>query len=271
MLAGTVLLGVEGTMATLSDTASLPAEAGAGSLSFDSAGPSGRLQLHLGDTVDLPVRAALQGTAPVALRLSVVGGSGPVPCADLPAAALTVEVPSSTQEPLRASLCELARPATVLTLDGGTPTIDLTVRVMATALENPSTGPASWNGALRLTLVQTPAGFSDSQDVDVHVVAPPGQGGGTPGGGTGNGGAGNAATGSGDRNPGGTLAGRGNSSVESAPSAPSAPSALSAPSASAPTGMQAPAEAAGPTTGSVSKTADAAPDGTTQPTDSAGT
>jgi hypothetical protein len=250
MLAGTVFLGGEGTMATLSDTVSLPAEVGAGSLSFDSAGPSGRLQLYLGDTVDLPVRATLQSTVPVSLRLSVVGGSGSVPCTDLPAAALTVEVSSSTQEPLRASLCELVRPATVLTLDGGTPTIDLTVRVMATPLENPSTAPVSWNGALRLTLVQTPAGFSDSQDVDVHVAAPPGQSGANPGGGTGDGGGSN----------GGAHAGRANRSVESA----------TAPSASAPTGMPAPAEAAGPTTGSVSETADAAPDGTTQPTDSAG-
>jgi hypothetical protein len=271
MLAGTVVLGVEGTMATLSDTASLPAEAGAGSLSFDGAGPSGTLQLHLGNTLDLPVRASLQGTAPVALRLSVVGGSGSVPCADLPAVALSVEVRSSTQEPLRASLCELVRPATVLTLDGGAPTIDLTLRVRATPLENPSTAPVSWTGALRLTLVQTPGGFSDSQDVDVHVVAPPGQGGANRGGGTGNADTGNGGIRNGGANSGGAHDGRGNRSVVSA----AAPTAA-APTASAPTGTEAPAETAGPTetagprTGSVSETADAAPDGTTQPADSAG-
>jgi hypothetical protein len=248
MLAGTVFLGVEGTTATLSDTASILAEAGAGSLSFDSADAPGRLQLHLGDTVDLPVRAALTGTAPVALQVSVVGADGPVPCADLPAAALTVEVPSSTQEPLRARLCELLSPATVLTLDGGTSAIDLTVRVTSTPLENPSVAPVSWNGALRLTLVQAPAGFSDSQDFDVHVVAAPGQGGANPGGGAGSG-AGNGP---------GAQPSRGNRPVESA----SVPS-TSIPSDAVPADIQA------PTTGSVSETADDAPDATTDPADSA--
>jgi hypothetical protein len=253
MLAGTVFLGVEGTTATLSDTAPILAEAGAGSLSFDSADAPGRLQLHLGDTVDLPVRAALTGTAPVALQVSVVGAAGPVPCAELPAAALTVEVPSSTQEPLRARLCELLSPATVLTLDGGTSAIDLTVRVTSTPLENPSVAPVSWNGALRLTLVQAPAGFSDSQDFDVHVVAPPGQGGANPGGGAGSGGAGNGP---------GAQPSRGNRPVESA----SVPS-TSIPSGAVPTDIQ--ASTAGSTTGSVSETADDAPDATTDPADSA--
>jgi predicted ribosomally synthesized peptide with SipW-like signal peptide len=174
MLAGTVLLGTGGTLATFSDTEGLSASAGAGRLSLAAPTPSGGGQLEIGPRpATLPVRPDVDGSGAALLRLSVVDPSGGNPC-DAPIV-LTVTLPLPA-EPVEATLCTLAGEGVdLLSVDSSTP--DLTLPVSASVVGGVGPAAQQWRGDLRLTLVQAVGGgFSDEQRVPVHVVVPNPQG-----------------------------------------------------------------------------------------------
>jgi predicted ribosomally synthesized peptide with SipW-like signal peptide len=182
MLAGTVLLGTGGTMATFSDTESLSATAGAGSLALADPSPSARRgtqQLMIGPKgAVLPVRPDVAGTGTAMLRLSAVDPSGGNPC-DVPII-LTVTLPLPAA-PVEATLCTLTGEGVdLLPVDAGTP--DLTLPVSASVVHGVGPAAQHWSGDLRITLVQADeGGFSDEQRVPVRVVAPNAQGNGRTG------------------------------------------------------------------------------------------
>ncbi|MGY1642589.1 hypothetical protein ACI782_15890 [Geodermatophilus sp. SYSU D00703] len=180
VLAGSVLFGAGGTVAVLSDTASMSAEAGAGSLSLSNASSRpGKVQLQLGKTAEISLRADTGGSEGVVLQVSVVENPGAAACPT--AALLTIGVPSvaGLQE---TPLCQLDRPSTfLLELDGSADAVDVPMTVMATALPATRASDISWEGYLRFTLRHAHGGFSDQEDVAVHVVTPPGQSGSAPG------------------------------------------------------------------------------------------
>jgi hypothetical protein len=183
VLAGTVVFGAGGTVAALSDTASISAEAGAGALNLE-VGPTTAGPLKPDRPLDIPLRVEATEGAAVALRMSVAGEAGPGACAGLPAAAIVVEIPSRLA-PRAYEPCELEQALSLITLDRTDTAVDLTLRLAVTPRVD-GRGSASWAGAVRLSLLQVPGGFSDHQDVEVHVVTPPGQGGGDPGNGRSN-------------------------------------------------------------------------------------
>jgi predicted ribosomally synthesized peptide with SipW-like signal peptide len=177
MVAGTILLGTGGTLATFSDTESLSATAGAGRLSLTDPTPTGRggpQQLTIGpNAAVLPVRPDVVGSGTAMLRLSAVDPSGGNPC-DVPII-LTVTLPLPA-EPVEATLCTLTGEGVdLLSVDSNTPGLTLPVSASVVA----GVGPAAqqWRGDLHLSLVQAESGgFSDEQRVPVHVVAPNPQG-----------------------------------------------------------------------------------------------
>ena len=182
VFAGSLVLGTGGTVALLSDTASLSAEVGAGSLSLAVAEPPGPVQLHLDRAADLAVRAEIGEGSQAALRVSLVGAQGADPCAGLPTADLTIDVHDGSR-PAVSDLCSLVTtPLPLVVLDAEAATADLSLTVTAPPPAAGPKGSVQWTGVLRLDLVQTTGGFSDAADVPVHVVVPPGQvGRGTPG------------------------------------------------------------------------------------------
>ena len=170
VLAGTVLLGTGGTMATFSDTESLSATAGAGRLAL--AGPTPSRQLQVGPrAAPLPVQPEVVGSGAAVLRLWASDPRGGDPC-DKPIL-LTVTLPLPLPAvPVVADLCTLSRQGVdLLAVDSTTPALTLTVSAAVVG----DGGPAAqqWRGDLRLTLVQAgDGGFSDEQRVPVHVVVP---------------------------------------------------------------------------------------------------
>jgi predicted ribosomally synthesized peptide with SipW-like signal peptide len=177
MLAGTVLLGTGGTMATFSDTESLSATAGAGRLALADPLPSAHRapqQLTIGPgSAALPVHPEIVGSGTAMLRLWAVDPSGGNPC-DVPIR-LSVTLPSP-HEPVEATLCALAqRGVDLLLVDATSP--DLSLSVSASVVGDVGPAARQWTGDLRLSLVQVGSGgFSDEQLVPVHVVAPNPQG-----------------------------------------------------------------------------------------------
>jgi predicted ribosomally synthesized peptide with SipW-like signal peptide len=176
VLAGTVLLGTGGTMATFSDTESVSATAGAGRMALVDLSPSerrGPQQLAIGPRgAGLPVQPEVVGSGAM-LRLWAVDPTGGDPC-DVPIE-LSIGLPSPN-EPVTADLCTLAgKGVDLLFVDSTTPGLNLPV----TASVVGDVGPAAqqWWGDLRLTLGQEgEGGFGDEQLVHVHVVAPNPQG-----------------------------------------------------------------------------------------------
>lgn len=176
MLAGTVLLGVDGTVAALHDTESVSVTAGAGRLDLlDPAPDAQHRALTVGPAASpLPVRPEMVGTGSALLRLWAEDTHHQDPCGtDL---VLTVTLPQP-MTPVTADLCTLAGVGVaLLVVDEGTaPDVALAV----TAAVPPGAGPRAgqWRGDLRVTLEQTPSpGFSDQQLVPVHIVVPNPQG-----------------------------------------------------------------------------------------------
>jgi predicted ribosomally synthesized peptide with SipW-like signal peptide len=176
VLAGTVLLGVDGTMATLSDTESVSVTAGAGRLALSDPTPDTQPRmLTVGPTATpLRVHPEVAGSGSARLRLWAEDAHGQDACAtDL---VLIVTLPRP-EAPVSASLCTLSQEgADVLLLDAATAP-DLALAV--TAAVTPDTGPRAgrWMGNLRVTLEHTTqGGFSDEQLVPVHIVVPNPQG-----------------------------------------------------------------------------------------------
>jgi predicted ribosomally synthesized peptide with SipW-like signal peptide len=185
MLAGTVLLGVDGTVATLSDTESASATVGAGRLALlDPAPDAQNRPLTVGPVVvPMPVRPDVVGSGSAMLRLWAADTHGQDPCGtDL---VLTVTLPQPAT-PVTAPLCTLAEEGVdLLVVDEGTaPDVALVVTAAVSQGAGPRAG--QWKGDLRVTLEQTTLqGFSDQQSIPVHVVVPNPQG-------NGKGGAGNS-------------------------------------------------------------------------------
>jgi predicted ribosomally synthesized peptide with SipW-like signal peptide len=184
VLVGTVLLGVDGTLATLSDTESVSVTAGAGRLALTDPTPDEeQRRLAVGPiAASLPTRADITGSGTARLRLWADETHGQDACeTDL---VLTV-TPRQPTAPVTASLCTLAREgADVLLLDAAT-AADLALAVTAAVTPDAEPRAGQWKGDLRVTLEQTTQqGFSDEQLVPVHIVVPnpqsKGKGGGTP-------------------------------------------------------------------------------------------
>jgi predicted ribosomally synthesized peptide with SipW-like signal peptide len=187
VLVGTVLLGVDGTMATFSDTESVSVTAVAGRLALTGPTPDDQQgTLAVGPTAaPLPVHPEIVGEGTARLRLWAEDAHQQDACrTDL---VLTISVPEP-EVPVTATLCTLAREGTDLfLLDAATaPRVALTVAAAVT----PDAGPRAgrWKGHLRVTLEQTTTGgFRDEQLVPVHIVVPNPQGNGNGGSGPGNG------------------------------------------------------------------------------------
>ena len=176
VLAGTVLLGTGGTMATFSDTESLSATAGAGRLALTDPTTPGQVarQLTIGPSgASLSVAPDIVGDGAAVLRLSAVDPLGGDPCRSQ--ILLTVTPPLPVQ-PVQTSLCTLAREGIDL-LPVGATTPDFSLPVSVSVDGNAGPAAQQWRGDLVLTLVQAgDRGFSDEQRMPVHVVAPNPQG-----------------------------------------------------------------------------------------------
>ncbi|MFW3172001.1 hypothetical protein [Geodermatophilus sp. CPCC 206100] len=167
-----LLLGLGGTTALLSDTASESAVAGAGSLRLSRTDSDTGVELQAGSTATIPLQAQLSGGAPAVLKVSAVGESGAAPC---PAGVtISVDVPhEERQEPT--DLCGLLpstgpMQANVLLLEADAAPIDLPLTVLLMA---EGTSPAAdWEGVLSFTLQHPDGGFSDQADVALRVSPP---------------------------------------------------------------------------------------------------
>jgi predicted ribosomally synthesized peptide with SipW-like signal peptide len=168
MLAGTVLLGTGGTMATFSDTESLTATAGAGRLALVDP-PAGGQQLKVGPNAGvLPVDLDIAGTGTAQLRLWAGDSGRGDPCAE--PIVLTVTIPDSAMT-VTETLCVLARTGVdLLAVDSTTP--DLRLSVSASLAGDVGSSAQQWQGDLRLELVQEDGGFSDDQRVPLQVLVP---------------------------------------------------------------------------------------------------
>jgi len=176
VLAGTVLLAVDGTVATLSDTESVPVTVAAGRLALPDPAPDGQQRvLAVGPAAaPLPVHPEFVGGGTAELRLWAEDTHRQDPCeTDL---VVTVTL-SQGATPLTGSLCSLAeRGADLATVNSRTAP-DLSIAVAAAV--PPEAGPRAgrWRGGFRVTLKQASAGgFSDEQRIPVHVVVPNQQG-----------------------------------------------------------------------------------------------
>jgi len=178
VLAGTVLLGAGGTMATLSDTEALSATVGAGSVDLTvvpTVAPS--TAMTAGEPLTVAVDASSTG-APASLQLTAVD------CPDFGACgrgggSLTASV-SADWLPVVApvELCKLLdaeHPVVLAQVSPQGTLADALLEVRLSRSDPQAVVPAEWSGSLRFTLVQGAAGFSVTQDVPVHVVveAPP--------------------------------------------------------------------------------------------------
>ncbi|MGY1663363.1 hypothetical protein ACI78Q_19235 [Geodermatophilus sp. SYSU D00705] len=171
--AAALAVGLGGTTAVLSDTASVPAAVGAGSLSLSNQQGDAAVEFRPGRDAIVPLRAQVDGGGRVVLQVSLVAADPAVPCPEK--VGLTVDVASGTwQKPVE--LCDLApaggseRPVSFLVMDSAKPSTDLSLTLRATG--GPSAKDPAWDGALRFTLRQTDGGFSDSADVAVRLVPP---------------------------------------------------------------------------------------------------
>ncbi|MGY1744890.1 hypothetical protein [Blastococcus sp. SYSU D00695] len=185
VLAGTAMLGVTGTLAGFTDSESVDASAGAGTLDLQvetEARAGQRLQLHAQHVEGGQVTARLVGSSAATLSVSVDAPSGPC---RLPDVVVSFSVPGRAI-PVAEELCDLAAGPVELTgLDAATPSVDVVVRVAAGSA--PRQGAVNWDGALRFDLRQGGGGFSDTALVDVRVHVPNGVGNDTRGGGPRNG------------------------------------------------------------------------------------
>jgi predicted ribosomally synthesized peptide with SipW-like signal peptide len=180
MLAGTVLLGAGGTLATFSDSESLSATAGAGRLALADPSPSaqrGPQKLRLGSVALLPVQPEVVGAGTAQLWLSAVDARGGKPCDE--SIRLTVTLP--TTERVETGLCALTGASLDLFPVSST-TPDFSLQVSVSVVGDGGSAAHEWKGDLRLTLVQGDGpGFSDEQLIPVHVVIPNSQGNGPAG------------------------------------------------------------------------------------------
>jgi hypothetical protein len=176
VLAGTVLLGVDGTVATLSDTEGVSVTAAAGRLVLPDPTPDRpQPELAVGAAAaSLPVHPEVVGSGTARLRLWAEDSHRQDPCeTDL---VLTVTL-SQSSAPVTESLCTLAETGADLLVVDAVTAPDLAMAV--TAAVTPEAGPRAgqWKGTLRVTLEQTTGrGFSDEQRIPVHVVVPNPQG-----------------------------------------------------------------------------------------------
>jgi hypothetical protein len=188
VLVGTVLLGVDGTAATFTDTeGGVSVTAGAGRLALpDPTSGADQRTLALGPTAaPLPVHPDVLGSGKARLRLWAEDAHGQDACATDLALIVTSPRPEAS---VTASLCALSREGVDVALIDATTAPDLALAV--TAAMTPDAGPRAgrWMGNLRVTLEHTTqGGFSDEQLVPVHIVVPNPQGNGNGGSGPGNG------------------------------------------------------------------------------------
>jgi predicted ribosomally synthesized peptide with SipW-like signal peptide len=171
-MTGAVLAGAGGTLATLTDVATVSAAVGAGELAL--AVEPGTTPLALAPSASSPATLDVErtGTGTVELWLSAIDGEGADACTALPNATVFVGRGADHTE-VRASLCDLVdAPSRIAVLADGVRSTQLSVRI--TAVDAPGKGQVSkaWSGDLRFALVQPGGGFSDQQDVPAYVSGP---------------------------------------------------------------------------------------------------
>jgi predicted ribosomally synthesized peptide with SipW-like signal peptide len=171
-MAGAVLAGGGGTLATLTDVATVPAAVGAGELVLAVEPGSSPLALTPSASTPAVVDVERTGTGTVELWLSAIDGQGADACTALPNAWVFVGRATDHTE-VRAKLCDLVKvPSRVSVLADGVQATELSVRI--TAVDAPGNGQVSnaWSGDLRFVLKQPGGGFSDQQDVPAFVSRP---------------------------------------------------------------------------------------------------
>jgi predicted ribosomally synthesized peptide with SipW-like signal peptide len=171
-LAGTVLAGGGGTMATLTDVAHGSATVGAGELSLVVESSASPLPLTPSGSSPAVVDVQRAGSGTVELWLSAIDGDGADACTSLPNATVIVGRAADHTE-VRADLCGLVKDRSrIAVLADGVQSTQLPVRI--TAVDAPGNGQVSktWNGGLRFLLMQPGGGFSDQQDVPAYVSRP---------------------------------------------------------------------------------------------------
>jgi predicted ribosomally synthesized peptide with SipW-like signal peptide len=171
-MAGAVLAGGGGTLATFTDVATVSTAVGAGELALTV--EPGASPLPLTPSASRPATVDVQrtGSGPVELWLSAIDGEMADSCTALPNAWVFVGGVADHTE-VRAKLCDLVEdPSRIAVLADGVQSTQLTVRV--TAVNAPGNGQVSktWNGDLRFLLMQPGGGFSDQQDVPAYVSRP---------------------------------------------------------------------------------------------------
>jgi predicted ribosomally synthesized peptide with SipW-like signal peptide len=171
-MAGAVLAGGGGTMATLTDVAHGSATVGAGELSLVVESSASSLPLTPSASGPATVDVQRTGSGTVELWLSAIDGQGADACSSLPNATVFVGRAADHTE-ARAELCDLVKaPSRIAVLADGVQSTQLTVRI--TAVNAPGNGQVSktWNGDLRFLLMQPGGGFSDQQGVPAYVSTP---------------------------------------------------------------------------------------------------
>ena len=176
VLAGTVLLGVTGTLAAFSDTEQTSATVGASSLDLQVTSGPGGPSFQVGpDANHVAMVSAAAAGGSGELTLSIDGTEGD--CRDLPPALVTITAPTLAT-PVTVSACGLRGDGVPIgRLDPASAAVPVVVGMVGrTAGPGAANGQTQWQGQLRLTLTQDDGGFTDTATVDVHLVAPNGTG-----------------------------------------------------------------------------------------------
>ena len=171
-MAGAVLAGGGGTLATFTDTATVSAKVGADELALTVTPSASPLALTPSASDPAAVDLTRTGSGTVELWLSTVDGAGADACTALPNAMVILGRAADHTE-VRAGLCDLVdTPSRIAVLANGVQSAQLAVRI--TAVNPPGNGQVSkaWDGLLRFALVQPGGGFSDQQDVPAYVSKP---------------------------------------------------------------------------------------------------
>jgi predicted ribosomally synthesized peptide with SipW-like signal peptide len=173
VLAGTVLLGAGGTMATFSDSEALSATVGAGSVDLAVVPTVARsTAMTAGEPLTLTVDASSAG-APASLQLTAVDDPGSDACG-LGDGSLTASVSADWMPALApVPLCQLLDAGHPVVLAHVGPAAPLADALLEVRLDRPDGQPvvsSEWSGSLTFTLVQGAAGFSVTQAVPLHVA-----------------------------------------------------------------------------------------------------
>jgi hypothetical protein len=162
-------------MAGLSDTESVSASAGAGSVEL-AVGPAvpGSTAIAPGEPLELLMSASSAG-APAYIQLSVEEAPDSDPCRTT-MQSVEVTVSAAWFPPLApVPLCTLVDEGGSLVLAHLDPGSPMTDRALELRVDRPGAAPSTaqhWSGTVRFAIVQNPAGFTGAQSLPVEVTAP---------------------------------------------------------------------------------------------------